>query len=93
MREGQQLGLQLKGEALDMMAPRPWCVLARAAAKELLQGRIYPITIDDVYEVVGPPPSPNMAGSVFRKGFRPVGRVVSNKPEGHGNMLRQWELA
>ncbi len=91
MNDGQQLGLQLKEKALDRFEGRPWMERARAAARNLLTLQ-ESVTIDDVRKVVGPPSSPNMAGSVFRAGFKPVGRVLSNKAHGHGNVIRQWVL-
>ena len=91
--QGQQLGLALKEKALDAFEGRPWLWRAREVANWLL--RLHPecpISIDDVRYFVGPPPSANMAGAVFRRKFMPVGRVVSDKPEGHGNLIRQWVL-
>ena len=89
--DGQQLGLQLKEKALDRFEGRPWVEQARSAAKSIviLEGSA---TIDDVYDAIGPPPSANMAGGVFRTGFVLVGYTTSSKPEGHGNKIGKWRL-
>ena len=91
MNEGQQLGLKLKEKALDRFEDRPWMERARLAAGNLCRTKHW-ATIDDVRAVVGPPPSANMAGGVFRTGFVLVGYTTSSKPEGHGNKIGRWRL-
>lgn len=89
--ESTQLGLKLKEKALDRFEGRPWMEQARSAAKSIwiLKGSV---TIDDVYDAIGPPPSANMAGGVFRTGFVLVGYTTSCKPAGHGNRIGKWRL-
>ena len=87
---GQQLGLQLKEKALDGFEGRVWMRRARLAAYSL--AAYQDTTIDDVRDIVGPPPSANMAGGVFRTGFVLVGYTTSCKPEGHGNRIGKWRL-
>ena len=92
---GQQLGLQLKDEALARFEGDPWLAMAREAARQmLLASPAIPLTIDDVLEMVGPPPRQNIAGAVFHiKGFRRVGYTTSKKPHAHGNLIGMWVLA
>ena len=94
MLDGKQLGLALKERALDRFEGDPWLERARRAARGLLvnQGRDS-VNIDDVRDLVGAPPRPNLAGAVFRKDFRCVGNTISSKPEGHGNRIGMWVLA
>ena len=94
MLDGKQLGLALKERALDRYEGDPWLLNARVAARALL--RWHPdrsVTIDDVQAAVGAPPRPNMAGSVFRVGFKRVGYTTSKKAHGHGNPIGKWVLA
>ena len=92
---GQQLGLALKDEALARFEGDPWLAMAREAARQmLLASPAIPLTIDDVLEMVGPPPRQNIAGAVFHiKGFRRVGYTTSKKPHAHGNLIGMWVLA
>ena len=92
---GQQLGLALKDAALDSFEDAPWLARARAAARRLLeQNGNTPIIIDDVRDVVGPPPRQNMAGPVFAIGcFEFAGYDRSPRPEGHYNRICRWRLS
>ena len=92
--EDQQLSLALKERVLDEYEDDPWLARARRAARGLLvnQGRDS-ISIDDVLEVVGPPPRQNLPGAVFRKGFERVGYTTTKKLHGHGNPIGMWRLA
>ena len=88
---GATEGLARKEAMLALMAGRPWAQTARELARRLLaENGNQPITIDDLHALLGEPPRPNEAGGVFRSGFRQVGFAVSEKPHGHGNLVRRW---
>ena len=92
---GQQLGLFRKQAALDGFEGESWLDEARKAARRLLeQNGNTPIIIDDVRDVVGPPPRQNMAGPVFAIGcFEFSGYDRSPRPEGQSNRSCKWRLS
>lgn len=89
----QQLGFQLRDNALVLFEGADWLVRARGAAWEhLLEHQT--VTIEDVYAKVGRPERVNSAGSVFLvKGFRLVGYQPSSRPTRHANRVGVWERA
>ena len=93
--EGQQLGLALRNAALERYEGESWLDEAREAARRLLeQNGNTPIIIDDVRDVIGPPPRQNMAGPVFAIGcFEFAGYDRSPRPEGHYNRICRWRLS
>jgi len=95
--DGAAAGLALRDAALGRMSERPWVQRARNAARLILSANgNRPISIDNIYAAIGPPPegSPNQAGCVFAtKEFRLAGYTRSRKPEGHFNRIGLWERA
>ncbi len=70
-----------------------WIDRARSVA-EILAAQNGEVTIEDVYQKIGIPPRPNMAGSVFRgKRFRFLGFDTAQRKERQGGTFRRWGLA
>lgn len=75
-----------------------WLDKIRAAAIALHHATGRPICSDDLralmanYPTLLPPPdrSMNIMGSVFRRGFRCVGRTTSQMEQAHENEVRLW---
>lgn len=94
---GVQRGFQLRDNALalfddDTYEIDPWLLEARSAASSIWVQKGW-VTIDDVREFVGDPPKPNMAGAVFRKGWKLISYQPSSRPARHANRVGVWERA
>lgn len=69
-----------------------WLSRARSAA-HYMAAKNDDVTINEVYEVVGLPDRPNVAGSVFSgKMFRCIGIEQSARPKRHAGIVRRWVL-
>lgn len=77
----------------------PWLERIRAAARELYAALGRPISADDLRALMASEPrlhppadrSMNIMGSVFRRGWRKAGRVISKRDNAHENEIRTWE--
>lgn len=70
-----------------------WIDRARSVA-EMLAAQNGEVCIEDIYQKIGLPPRPNMAGSVFRgKKFRFLGFETAQRQERQGGIFRRWGLA
>jgi hypothetical protein len=71
-----------------------WKAKANKALGELIREGSY-FSADDLVELVGMPPRPNMLGGVFigarRAGLiKPVGYTQASRPEAHARVQRTW---
>jgi hypothetical protein len=71
-----------------------WKAKANKALEELIREGSY-FSADDLVELVGMPPRPNMLGGVFigarRAGLiKPMGYTQASRPEAHARVQRTW---
>jgi hypothetical protein len=69
-----------------------WLSRARAVAKHLA-AKNSEVCVEDLYGIVGLPPNPNAAGSIFKgKEWKCIGIRQAVRAKRHAGTIRRWSL-
>lgn len=101
LAEGRRLrdeGAERAGDGTAGVLASAWREKAREALERLAATASDPFSADDLVELVGEPPVPNMLGALFlsasrRDVIQPVGFTVSRRPSAHARAQRTWRKA
>lgn len=88
----ESVRLKEQGMMLSASSCPDWLERARAVARHLAAKQAE-VCVEDVYRVVGTPPNPNAAGSIFKgKEWRCVGFRQAERSSRHCGLQRRWSL-
>ena len=96
-RRRRDEGVEAAGSGLPGHVESEWRTKAAKALADLIAGREN-FSADDLVEIAGPPPRPNMLGGVFlgaaRRGeIQPVGYTQGKRASAHARVQRIWAKA